>query len=372
MLEVDIQTKIVPDNQRIWVVFSGRRRQYYEFFALHNMIFLDYAGLNINEQALSSKGITRQHIRMAISLQEYYRSDSSRGVPSSNPNSYDDSPFEEHSSRVMAANVKKLYGEAKVGDLIIVPGTAFQPVLFGEITEPFNPNATVHAPGKDYLSVQYRHVSWLRTDVARVDIPYDLQKYFLKPPAISELPRNPINNRIYSYACSSYILPNVSFAFLAAPNYSGTNPLETLDANILITYFVAAYSAIDRGEIEKFSNLDLYDAITEYYNHELVSSYVQVFRSPGFFSLTAKAALLAAFVSACTTLAMTNISPAQLQQGITISNSASPSRTSEETILQEQIDLFMKSMKEQQLKELKERGRKAKSQLDLRTQAKVK
>ncbi len=372
MVEVDIQTKIIPDSQRIWVIFSGRRRQYYEFFLLHKVVFLDYAGLDITEEALSSKETTRQHVRMSIALQEYYRSSNPSNVPSTNPITYDDKPFEEHSTRIMASNVKKLYREAKQGDLVIVPGTAFQPVLFGEITEPFSPGSKVHAPGKDYLPVQFRHVSWMRTDVPRVDIPHDLQKYFLKPPAISELPRNAINNRIYSYAYTSYILPNVSFAFLSAPNYSGTNPLETQDTNFLITYFVAAYAAIIKGEINNFSQLDFTDAIDAYYDNELVSSYVQVFRSPGFFSLTTKATLLAAFVATCTTLSMADLSTTQMQGGVQISNSASPSTTNEEKILQEQVDLFMKSLKEKQLKELKSRGNRAKSQLDVRTQAKMK
>lgn len=313
----------------------------------------------------------RQHVRMAIALHEYHRSGIRNRPPSKNPKTYSDAPFEEHSSRVRAGNVRRLYKEVRAGDLVVVPGAAFQPVLFGEITDDFDPKHQISVPGRDYLPIQYRSVKWTRTNVSRSDIPVDLQRYFLKPPAVAEIARTDATERIYSYAYDSYILREKSFTFFPGPDYSGNDPLETSEANQLISYFVAAYSAIERNKLDEFASLNMLDAIETYYDKDLLESYVQVFRSPGYFSMMTKVTLLAAFVASGVTIATTNVMPAAITDGIRITNSASANPNKDQEHLETQLDFLMKSLKEPQLNEMKEKGNRAKKKLGLSAQSKI-
>ncbi|MBA1157939.1 hypothetical protein [Microvirga mediterraneensis] len=371
MLTIDIATKIVPEDQRIWVVFSGSRRQHYEYFLDNSLVFIDYPGIALTRKSLESMDAIRQHVRMAIALNEYHRSGVQKRPPSRNPKRYSDAPFEEHSSRVRAGNVRRLYKEVRAGDLVVVPGAAFQPVLFGEVTDDFDPKNQVSVPGRDYLPIQYRSVKWTRTDVSRSDIPVDLQRYFLKPPAVAEIARTDTTERLYSFAYDSYILRDRSFTFFPGPNYSGNDPLETSEANQLISYFVAAYSAIERDEIDDFVSLSMLDAIAEYYDKELLESYVQVFRSPGYFSMMTKVTLLAAFVASRVTIATTNVLPAVMKDGIKITNSATAKPNKDQEHLEAQMNLLMKSLKEPQLNEMRAKGKNAKKKLGLKAQSKI-
>lgn len=85
MVTVDLATKIIPDSQRIWVVFSGIRRQYYNTFLENSVIFLDYPGLSLTNSAVKNIDKIRQHVRMSNAVDAYEREDFNLNPPSSNP-----------------------------------------------------------------------------------------------------------------------------------------------------------------------------------------------------------------------------------------------------------------------------------------------
>lgn len=371
MVTIDLATKIIPDSQRIWVVFSGIRRQYYGTFLENSVVFLDYPGLALTRKSVKSIGEIRQHVRMSNAVDAYEREDFNLGPPSSNPNAYSSDTFKDHSSRIKASNVKKMYGLLSVGDLIVVPGGPFDPLLFGEVSEEFDARQYLSVNNKDAIrDVQFRAVKWTRTNAIRSELPIKLQTYLSKPPAISEVSREKDGEKFYPFAYKSFILDDSSYEYIEAPDYSGKNPRETEDANQLISYFIAAFAAIESDRVKEFALLDFDDALDEFYNPKLVYAYAQVFRSPGYFGMLAAAATLAGFVAAGTTLAVSNISIDSIKNGIRLENSESNNSQSPETKeIQQRLNYLMKSLNEDKLKKLKRKGRRAKQNLGLRTKS---
>jgi hypothetical protein len=226
--------------------------------------------------------------------------------PPLDPSRFDNSNFKEGTNRVKTANIRKMFGLMHVGDLVVVPGTIFDPILFGEITSGFDyrERRTINAR-QSAREVHFREVEWNRVDVLRGELPRSLQMYLSKPPAIANVPRDKNTEEFFHYAYESYIYNDHSFELFRAPDYSGKDPRETEDANRLICYFIAAYAAIEEEKLESFLKLDFDQALDKFYNEDLVLSYSQVFRSPGQIGLMAAGVLLGGFVTVCTAIAVT-------------------------------------------------------------------
>ncbi|WP_156635559.1 hypothetical protein [Methylobacterium sp. Leaf123] len=374
MIEVDIKTKIISSKQKLWVIYSGTRRQYYDQFYRDNVVFLDYPELRLSRSDPGDKAIVRQHVRMSNAFDQYERSNFSENPPSGHLKDYSNEPFSEHSSRVKASNIRRMFFDLEVGDLIMVPGGPFDSILFGEVAEPFDPNLLIRAKSrKSERKVQGRRVAWTRADAMRASIPHDLQKYFQKPPAISRVPRDLSTERLYGFAYESYVLRDLSFQLFDAPGYSGKDPRGTEDINQLVSYLIAAYEAIDRGEIVDFANLEWDDAIDKYYNEELVLSYEQVFRSPGHLALMAAAASLAAFVGAGVSVSISRYAANDLKNGISITNSENTTKTSAvEKDTEKKINFLMNSLGEDRIKKMKKKGKNGNRKLRVRPRSTVK
>lgn len=374
MIEIDIKTKIISRRQKLWVIYSGTRRQYYNQFYHDNIVFLDYPELRLDRTDPGNKAIVRQHVRKSNAFDEYERSNFSESPPSESLTHYSDEPFGERSSRVKASNIRRMFFDLEIGDLIMVPGGPFDPILFGEVEKPFDPELLIRAKSrKTERIVQGRRVTWTRTDALRANIPFDLQKYFQKPPAISRVPRDASTERLYGFAYESYVLRDLSFQLFDAPGYSGRDPRGTEDTNQLVSYLIAAYAAIDRGKIEDFAALDWDDAIEIYYNEELVLSYEQVFRSPGHLALMAAAASLAAFVGAGVSVSISNYDAQDIKKGMTIVNSENTTPTTAiEKDTEKKINFLMKSLGEDKIKKMKKKGINGKQKLRLRPRSTVK
>lgn len=311
---------------------------------------------------------------MSNAFDQYERSNFSETYPSEKLSHYSSEPFSERSSRVKASNIRRMFFDLQVGDLVMVPGGPFDPILFGEITEPFDPQILIPAKARrSERIVQVRRVNWTRTDSMRANIPFDLQKYFQKPPAISRVPRDAGTERLYGFAYESYVLRNLSFQLFDAPGYSGRDPRGTEDTNQLISYLIAACDAIDRGQIEDFASLDWDDAIEAYYNEELVLSYEQVFRSPGHLALMAAAASLAAFVGAGVSVSISSYGVKDVKEGIVITNSENTSKISGiEKDTEKKINYLMNSLGEDKIKKMKKKGVNGNKKLRLRPRSTVK
>lgn len=374
MINFEVETKVIPDSQRIWIVFSGIRRQYFEHFLQDSVIYLDYPELGLNHESLTDFSKIRQHVRMSNAIAEHQSRDSTKNPPSPDPGQYSGEPFKERSSTIKAGNVRRLYDSLKVGDLVIVPGSAFNPVLFGEVSQNFNPNLTIMTQSRGSpRKVQYRKVKWYRTDVIRSDLPQILQVYLSKPPAIANVPRDSKTERFFHFAYDSYILRQHSFELFRAPLYQGNDPRATEDANRLITYFSAAYCAIEKDKLSDFINLEFEQAIDKFFDDELIEAYSQVFKSPGQIGMLSAAIVMGGFVSICTNVATSSLTHQEIHSGVEITNSIdSKNYENYKKALEDKINPFLKSLSKKELKNIQNKGYRSKQKLGLTSKAKLK
>lgn len=319
-------------------------------------------------------GRIRQHVRMSNRFAEYLTGAFEGAPPSLDVAQYDSSNFKEGANRVKTANIRKMFGQMKVGDLVIVPGTIFDPILFGEISSAFDfRSRRVINARQSAREVQFREVEWYRTDVMRADLPRDLQIYLSKPPAIAYVARDRTTENFFHFAYESYIYHNSSFELLRAPKYSGKDPRETEDANRLVCYFIAAYAAMEKNQLEHFVALDFDQAIEDFYDKDFILSYSQVFRSPGQIGLLAAGVLLGAFVSVCTAIAVNTNAAVSTKTEIHIENKGDdPTLGGQINNLEARVNYLISSMGEKQLSAALKKGHRARKNLGLRSKVRIK
>lgn len=370
MINVDIATKIISPQTAIWVVFPGRGRRFINTFLGQGMVFLETPAIGLTKNITNDLPKIRQHTRMSLAMADYVRGDGGR-VPSRNPTAYSEEPFRDNSHRVLASNVRKMFGKMKTGDLVVVPGRMFMPVYFGEVTSEFEANDTISVERYADEKTPFRHVRWLNEGVPRHLIPTELQVYISKPPAISLVVRSFQTENFFKLAYRSFVLAEKSAVIMDGPRYNGKNPLATHEANYLISYFISAFSAIELERLDEFAKLDIRSAIARFYDEKLVESFTQNFNSPGKAGLVALSAALATFVSGAIAISLQGYSAEVLSAGIEVTNSVSPDDAHIAKDSGAKLDLLFKALHKQEIIEVNEYARKAKENIGLTTPVKA-
>jgi hypothetical protein len=280
MIHADIATKIISPDTAIWVVFPGKGRRFLNDFIKNQIVFLETPALGMTPEVAKDFPTIRRHVRMSVAVANYIRTDATK-VPSRNPKFYSDKPFKNRGDTVLASSVRKLFAKMRVGDLVVVPGLMFEPVYFGEITSDFDANDMISVGRYGVEAIPYRRIRWLNLGVARHLIPQSLQVYLSKPPAIAQVLRSSDTEEFFNLAYPAYVLADRSAVIMDGPKYDGKDPLATIEANYLVSYFIAAFGAIEKDKLPEFAKLDVQAAIAKFYDRSLVQSFSQNFNSPG-------------------------------------------------------------------------------------------
>lgn len=371
MIKVDIATKIIAPETGIWVVFPGRSRRLLNAFHGHNAIFLETPGLDLRPEKANDVAAIRQRVRMSHAIQQYLRATGPTKTPSRNPDSYEDGPLEDGSLTVLATNIRKMFAKMKVGDLIIVPDKLFAPIYFAEVVSDFLAKDTISIERYGNERIPVRKIRWLNDGVSRNLVPISLQqKYLSKPPAISAVGRSFQSDEFFKLAYPAFILAEKSAVIMEGPKYDGHNPLATHEANFLVAYFVSAFNAIENNKFEEFLSLGVKPAIESYFDPSLIQSFTQNYNSPGKSGLTAKSAILGAFVSVGIAVALTGLAASEWNKGIEVTNSISPTddHTKDATV---KLDYLFKSLGQKEIDELNQLAEKAKKHIGLETPVQV-
>jgi hypothetical protein len=369
MIHADIATKIIAPDVSIWVVFPGRARRYVNEFLKGGMVFLEAPALNLTPAMAEDYPTIRQHVRMSLAIAHYIRSDATK-VPSRNPKFYSDKPFKDRGDAVLASNVRRMFAKMQIGDLVVVPGRSYQLVYFAEVISNFSAADTVSIAAYGDEKLPYRRIRWLNSGVPRHLIPAYLQGYLSKPPAIAKVPRSNETEEYFRLAYPAYVLADRSAVMMNGPKYDGKDPLATIEANYLVSYFISAFAAIEKDRLEDFAKLDVKTAINEFYDRSLVQSFSQNFNSPGKYGLIALSAILGAFVSVGISVSLKGYSETELHQGIDVTNSVSPADGHlKDTGIK--LDYLFKSLHQQQIQELNALAKKSQDQIGLTTPVQV-
>ncbi|HYC03008.1 MAG TPA: hypothetical protein VED40_06925 [Azospirillaceae bacterium] len=319
----DFSTKVIPEDQKIWAMHAGRRKRQIRNFLGHKVVFLEIPGFAPDADTVQSAEKIRQHLRLSREIYNYLLKGGAL-PPSRVAAAYDDQPDPKDKGLNSAlGNVISIYREAKVGDLILVPGKdQYSPVYAGEIASPFAvADQSEFSPFSGEV-VPFRRVNWLNIAVERRHFSSAVAKRLENPHAIIDIRSNDssgsIAEEIYKKVYVNYVTEHESKVAFFGKKYDSKDPTGIVDTTNLIKYFCAAYVAIERGEIDRFAGLDFMVATRTYYPSEIVRDFSFNFNSPGKIDLKTlqKAAL---FVGLCIA-ATTALTPAEVGAPVMVTN----------------------------------------------------
>lgn len=300
MARFQLNTKIIPEDHKIWLVYAGKRRRFFDFFYTHSCIFTSNPGFVPSANIFSDEAQVRQFVRLTRSV---YNHISGRDPnPPTRRLDYYSNQHGDHKTKEGRAfnsevgNVQRLFNEVKTGDLVISPAEGhYNPMLIGEVKSPWDSTQYQTVSKLQGENVPCRSVNWIRADLSRRDFPLNVAKALQNPHAVSEFDSK-LYNDVYRTVYPSYMASDRSKIDLFAPKYSGHDPTETHEGGLLIKYFIAAYIADEQDRIREFADLQSSTAIQRFYDPSLVLEFRQNFNSPGEYSLVASNKRLAAVV----------------------------------------------------------------------------
>ncbi|VXB41756.1 hypothetical protein [Brevundimonas sp. G8] len=296
---VDLNSKVIAPEQKIWVVHPGRVRSHADTFLSENAIFLEFPGLTLRPSHLQDDNALRQSIRQSGAVKSnkgFVRSDGSPILLS------DFAAAAGTDVSVHLRTVKHLTNRMMRGDLVVVPtrGAGGQ-VLFGEVSGDFFPQQVIRVPSMPYADVPVRRVKWLQNRL-KSDLPSYLVRYFEKPPAIAEVARDKYTESFFDYAYDAYSTASTSWVSVNAPSYDGSDFLGAVAPAQLIALAVALFNAAEKHA--DVSQLSYDQIVTAFYDENALADAQLKFMSPGRYNLKDRDARLAKFINAFIALAL--------------------------------------------------------------------
>lgn len=295
MVKFNLATHIIPDTQSIWSVFPGQGKRYLRRFLDEKVIFLDMPGVALNATAIVNIDLLRRHVAMSNAILKWNIEGRSGSEPSRKIADYKVKKSKTESAAL--ANVRGMFSAMKKGDLILFAGASvYDPVNIGEITADFTPTDVMSHPRYPREEIPFRSVRWIQTKVERRDLSQDLSLLLSNRRAIISIPKSLHGEEVYRIAYGDYVLGDNARYKFHGPDYANYAPTTVPGLN-LISYFAAAFNAIEEDELEAFLNLSIDEAIKNYFEQDALYSFEIDFASPGGYILHAKKAVLPLFVA---------------------------------------------------------------------------
>ena len=377
MATFDLTTRVIPDDHSIWALHSGRRKRQYSNFNEFNCVFLEVPGFSATPSTFDSIETIRQHLRMSDSVKQYCegRTDT---PPSYNPNTYGSGPANREIARERGfnsaiGNVRSLYKEAKVGDLVMVPGVGqYAGVLIGEFTSEFSPRDEIRVVQFDEESVPIRKVKWISKSIEKRRFSRAISRGLENRHAIINLNEgvnsslNDISMEVYQRVYDNFTIAGRSKATFFGERYNSRDPEGIIASATIIKYFYSAYLAAELGRQQEFANLSYERAIAEFYDPAAVQDFSFNFNSPGAIKVAINT-MGAVFVVLVIAVALDNISFSEATNNLNVTNGGG---TIELPELRQSCDLYrgiMQSIGEEGFEKVRTECMSARSTIGLDT-----
>ncbi|MDX8518737.1 hypothetical protein [Mesorhizobium dulcispinae] len=372
-MKFDIAAKLVLPSQRAFVVHAGRARVNYDEFVQNDIVFLEAPYLRLGDISLNSKGNVRRAIRRSIALRNHAETTGSQ-QPSELTKDYDDGTFQESDLQTLSGSVARLYGRAKKGDLVIVPGRdsydgLYRPVIrFGEIASDFSASDIYDGNRLASQKVPFRKVRWLNV-VPRKEISIRLERRIGKPPAVREIKIDRDSDELLRHAYDSYIFEGNSSSVVSADKYDAADFVVLNRASDLIAFLVSAHAVVSRNVGSPLSIGDI-EAFTEQHFRDARVENIEVdFASPGYWRIFGASVSLAAFVALGIAVLSSGVPANVLASGIEVTNSVSPEDGTAKD-LEKSMNLLLRSVDKLQLHKAVRTANNAKKAIGLQSSTK--
>ncbi|TAU80459.1 hypothetical protein ELI41_29575 (plasmid) [Rhizobium leguminosarum] len=207
MIRVDIHTREILADTRIYVARPGPNYKFYELFVDRNFVGPDLPGLDLPAfDRLAEVEDFMERVKRSVAIRRYaVRGERDIPVPAADLADYVDAP----TSRSIAqfARVARAYfSTMKAGDLIIVPPANFRGLAhIGELTGPPNQIKATYPNLYPGTPLQGRNVAW-RAVLEKAKLPAQALDALQKPSALFLLTREAWP-AIFRRAYGSYSMP---------------------------------------------------------------------------------------------------------------------------------------------------------------------
>lgn len=218
-------------------------------------------------------------------------------------------------------------------------------------------------------------MNWLNTGLERRWLSQPLSKLLSNRRAVVKVEKNSFGEEVYRFAYGDYVSGTESRYIYKGPKYRNiaTSAVPGID---LISYFCAAFNAVEEGELAKFSNLNVKEAIDNYFEQDVLYSFEIDFSSPGEYVLHAKRAVLplvvAVLVSATSgTISLNDARSAEVTNSATASSTVAAA-TDECVEIQEKYRAIMNSINADRFNQLCKLNKEAQDGVGLKVDVKPK
>lgn len=369
----DIAAKLVSPSMRAWVVHAGRSQLNYKDFAQEKLVFLEAPYIQLNKKTLATRTGIRQALRQSIAWRKHAETAGSQ-VPSQKLSDYSDAVFHDHTLQALSGSISRLYGQAKAGDIVIVPGRDIhegisRPIIrIGEIASEFNPQDIYSGGRLANQSVPVRRVKWLNL-VPRKNVSLHLERKIGKPPAVREIKIEKDTEELLKHAFESYVFEGNSSGLVIADKYDGSDFITLNKSSELIAFLVSAHAVFVKGVSTPQKIHSTQDFTAQYFKHASIENIEVDFASPGYWRIIGATVSLAAFVALGVAVFSSGLSADTLIKGIEVTNSVSPTDPTAKA-LEDSMNLFLKSVDKLELEKAVKSAIEAKQVIGLQSSAK--
>ena len=230
IIEIDIATRIVGDEEDMYVVRPGASFSLYADFQRENAVFLDFPDLPFSlEQKPKFTPIVREIVTRSIAIRDWHLGKLS-SEPSREQSAYVGAAIGRRVGAYIGA-IQRLYYDLPIGTVIVIPGkTYIDDVAFAEITGPTERRKAAKAYPDEYMLV--RPVRWLAWK-QKASLSPELRTTLGQPTPVMQIGRS-LRDEILKVAFKQYV-------------FKGVNSTK-------ITTTAKDFSIVDDFNIQRFNN----------------------------------------------------------------------------------------------------------------------
>lgn len=276
-IEIDIATRIVGDNEDMYVIRPGANFSLYDDFIRENAIFLDFPDLPFSlEQKPEATTLTREIVARSIAIRDWHLGKAGN-EPSRDQEDYKGAAINRRVGAYVGA-IQRLYYELPVGTILVIPSkTYIGDVLFVEITGSVEKRKAAKAyPDEDMMVRPIRVLAKKQ----KASLSPELRTALGQPTPVMQVGRS-LRDEILKFAFKQYV-----FKDLKSTKFTTSKAdFSTLDdLNIqMFTNYVAGLLAAMEAEADPATPIGLMEAIKYLRERrDLVPELDQSISSPGF------------------------------------------------------------------------------------------
>ncbi len=277
VIEIDIATRIVSDDEQMYVVRPGANFSLYDDFIRESAVFLDFPDLPFSlEQKPKATTTVREIVTRSIAIRDWHLGKLA-DEPSREQKDYKGAAVNRRVGAYIAA-IQRLYYEVPNGTVLVIPSrTYIGDVLFVEITGPAEKREAAEAyPGEDMMVRPIR----ILAKKQKASLSQELRTALGQPTPVMQIARA-LRDEILKITFKQYVFKELTSAKFTTSE-ADFSTLDDLNIQ-MFTNYVAGLLAASEVDPESNTPLDLMESI-KYLRarRDLVPELDQSISSPGF------------------------------------------------------------------------------------------